>query len=157
MNEGVAWIMQEVLKSVVSHNKYMSVSDVEPGGKTGTTNDQYDIWFDGFTPTYAASIWIGTDENVEMSSMSTPAAALWGRIMGKVDRADDGEYKGMPHNITLRDGEFYTDGTEPPVKKKEENYHSSTTEPETKTVSPEELARKAAEAAQQAAQQAGGQ
>ena len=112
LNEGVAWIMQEVLKSVVSYNKYMSVSDVEPGGKTGTTNDQYDIWFDGFTPTYAASIWIGTDENVEMSSMSTPAAALWGKIINQLPNAKAGAYAPMPANVVEKSGEYFTKGTE---------------------------------------------
>ncbi len=112
MNEGVAWIMQEVLKSVVSYNRYMSVSDVEPGGKTGTTNDQYDIWFDGFTPTYAASIWIGTDENVEMSSMSTPAAALWGKIINQLPNAKAGAYAPMPANVIQKGGDYFTKGTE---------------------------------------------
>ena len=112
LNEGVAWIMQEVLKSVVNYNNYMYVSDVQPGGKTGTTNDQYDIWFDGFTPSYAASIWIGTDENVEMSSMSTPAAALWGRIINQLPKAKKGEYKAMPSNVIQIGGDYYTKGTE---------------------------------------------
>lgn len=112
LNEGVAWIMQEVLKSVVSYNNYMYVTDVQPGGKTGTTNDQYDIWFDGFTPTYAASIWIGTDENVEMSSMSTPAAALWGKIINQIPNAKAGEYSAMPSNVIQIGGDYYTKGTE---------------------------------------------
>ena len=90
----------------------MSVSDVEPGGKTGTTNDQYDIWFDGFTPTYAASIWIGTDENVEMSSMSTPAAALWGKIINQLPNAKAGAYAPMPSNVVEKSGEYFTKGTE---------------------------------------------
>lgn len=112
LNEGVAWIMQEVLKSVVSYNRYMSVSGVEPGGKTGTTNDQYDIWFDGFTPTYAASIWIGTDENVEMSSMSTPAAALWGKIINQLPKAKEGAYPAQPSNVISKGGDYFTKGTE---------------------------------------------
>ena len=112
INEGVAWIMQEVLKSVVKYNGYMYVTGVEPGGKTGTTNDQYDIWFDGFTPTYAASIWIGTDENVEMSSMSTPAAALWGRIINQLSKAKNGSYAPMPSNVIQIGGEYFTKGTE---------------------------------------------
>ncbi len=112
INEGVAWIMQEVLKSVVDYNNYMYVSDIAPGGKTGTTNDQYDIWFDGFTPTYAASIWIGTDENVEMSSMSTPAAALWGKIINQLPKAKKGKYSEMPSNVIKVGGEYYTKGTE---------------------------------------------
>ena len=112
INEGVAWIMQEVLKSVVNYNNYMYVTDVEPGGKTGTTNDQYDIWFDGFTPTYAASIWIGTDENVEMSSMSTPAAALWGKIINQLPKAKNGKYSEKPDNVIQIGGEYFTKGTE---------------------------------------------
>ncbi len=112
LNEGVAWIMQEVLKSVVDYNGYMYVSGVEPGGKTGTTNDQYDIWFDGFTQAYAASIWIGTDENIEMSSMSTPAAALWGKIINQLPEAKKGSYSKMPSNVVQRGGEYFTKGTE---------------------------------------------
>jgi penicillin-binding protein 1A len=112
LNEGVAWIMQEVLKSVVAYNRYMYVTDVEPGGKTGTTNDQYDIWFDGFTPSYAGSIWIGTDENVEMSSMSTPAAALWGKIINQIPNAKKGSYPKMPSNVIQKSGDYFTKGTE---------------------------------------------
>ena len=112
LNKGVAWIMQEVLKSVVDYNGYMYVEGVEPGGKTGTTNDQYDIWFDGFTPAYAASIWIGTDENVEMSSMSTPAAALWGKIINQLPEAKKGEYSSMPSNVIETAGDYFTKGTE---------------------------------------------
>ena len=112
INEGVAWIMTEVLKSVVNYNRYMYVTDVQPGGKTGTTNDQYDIWFDGFTPTYAACIWIGTDENVEMSSMSTPAAALWGRIINQLKKAKEGEYSAAPSNVIQKGGDYFTKGTE---------------------------------------------
>ncbi len=112
LNEGVAWIMTDVLQSVVRTNGYMSVSGVNPGGKTGTTNDQYDIWFDGFTPTYAASIWIGTDENVEMSSMSTPAARLWGLIIDQIPKAKNGSYASMPENVINKGGEYYTKGTE---------------------------------------------
>ena len=112
LNEGVAWIMTDVLKSVVKANGYMHVSSFVPGGKTGTTNDQYDIWFDGFSPTYAASIWIGTDENVEMSSMSTPAAALWGKIMDQIPNASKGKYAEMPSNVIQKGGEYFTKGTE---------------------------------------------
>jgi len=112
LNEGVAWIMTDVLRSVVRANGYMYVEGFSPGGKTGTTNDQYDIWFDGFTPAYAGSLWIGTDENVEMSSMSTPAARLWGVIMDQIAKAKEGEYASMPSNVVQRGGEYFTTGTD---------------------------------------------
>lgn len=117
LDEGVAWIMTDVLRSVVSHGiaGNAAVSGVRVGGKTGTTDDRYDIWFDGFTPELSAALWIGTDTNVRMDSASDVAASLWSKIMSQLSRSRAGSYRGMPHNITVRNGEFYTDGTEPPV------------------------------------------
>ena len=112
LDEGVAWIMTNVLQSVVSSNGYMYVEGVSPGGKTGTTNDEYDIWFDGFTPTYAGSLWIGTDENVDMNTTSTPAARLWGRIMNQIPAAKTGEYREQPSNVIYTSGCYFTEGTE---------------------------------------------
>ncbi|MBR2706318.1 MAG: transglycosylase domain-containing protein [Mogibacterium sp.] len=112
LNEGVAWIMTDVLQSVVSSNGYMYVEGVSPGGKTGTTNDEYDIWFDGFTPAYAGALWIGTDENVDMNTTSTPAARLWGNIMNQIPAAKEGEYRDQPSNVIYTSGCYFTDGTE---------------------------------------------
>jgi penicillin-binding protein 1A len=112
LNEGVAWIMTNTLQTVVNANRYLYVEGVQCGGKTGTTNDQYDIWFDGFTPSYAGSIWIGTDENVEMSSMSRPAATLWGVIMNQIPNAKKGEYAEPPANVIRTAGCYFTKGTE---------------------------------------------
>ena len=119
MDEGVAWIMTDVLKSVVSQGIAggASLSGVQSGGKTGTTNDQYDIWFDGFTPKYAAALWIGTDDNVAMTSMSGPAASLWGKIMNQIPKVKKGEYKSKPSNVVEYNGEYYTEGTQPSKSK----------------------------------------
>ena len=114
LDEGVAWIMTDLLKSVVSDGiaGNAAISGVQVGGKTGTTNDTFDIWFDGFTPNYSAALWIGTDLNVEMNTTSTTAAALWSRIMRQVDGIRDGEYREMPPNVIKENGEYYTRGTE---------------------------------------------
>ena len=111
INEGVAFIMTDVLQSVVKANNY-GISEVSHGGKTGTTNDKYDIWFDGFTPTYAAALWIGTDQNVEMSDRSYVAARLWGKIMGQIPKACTGSYPEQPANVIQQYGEYFTKGTE---------------------------------------------
>ncbi len=115
MDAGVAWIMTDVLKSVVSDGIAggAKLSGVESGGKTGTTNDQYDIWFDGFTPKYAASLWIGTDKNIELTTMSGPAASLWGKIMNQIPKVKKGKYPDKPANVIKKYGEYYTEGTEP--------------------------------------------
>ena len=115
LDEGVAWIMTDVLKSVVTKGIAYgaAIKGTSVGGKTGTTNDQYDIWFDGFTPKYSASLWIGTDNNVSLTQMSGPAAALWGKIMKQIPKAQKGKYKRKPKNVVEVNGEYYTNGTEP--------------------------------------------
>ena len=78
LDEGVAFVMTDMLKSVVSQGigSPAGISGVQAGGKTGTTSSEFDIWFDGFTPSYAAALWIGNDVNMQLTSMSGPAAAL---------------------------------------------------------------------------------
>ena len=73
LDKGVAWIMTDLLKGVVAGGTgtSASISGVTVGGKTGTTSDEYDIWFDGFTPSYSASLWIGNDVNIQLSSMTS--------------------------------------------------------------------------------------
>ena len=132
LDAGVAWIMRNVLQTVVSEGigSYARVSGANVGGKTGTTSDSYDIWFDGFTANYSASIWIGTDVNIKLSSMSPKAATLWGKIIGQIDGAKGGTYSKRPSNVVsatidTKSGmlaveggsatrtEYFTSGTQP--------------------------------------------
>lgn len=119
LDEGVAWIMTDLLKSVVSNGlgQPAAISGVQAGGKTGTTNDNYDIWFDGFTPHYTAVLWIGSDVNIKLTSMSNMAAALWGKIMNQIPKAKTGSYKKMPSDVVKSNGEYFTKGTETGVQK----------------------------------------
>ena len=114
LDPGVAWIMTDVLKSVVSKGIAggAKLKGVQSGGKTGTTNDERDIWFDGFTPKYAAALWIGADDNTPLTSMSGPAASLWGKIMNQLPQVKKGEYPEQPDNVIYVNGEYYTAGTE---------------------------------------------
>ena len=115
LDEGVAFIMTDCLQSVVSRGiaGNAAISGVQVGGKTGTTNDDYDFWFVGFTPKYSAALWIGTDKNTSMSGTSRSAALLWSRIMSQVPDITEGEYPPQPENVVSVYGEYYTEGTEP--------------------------------------------
>ena len=132
LDPGVAWIMRDVLQTVVSEGigSYAKVSGEKVGGKTGTTSDSYDIWFDGFSANYSASLWIGNDVNIKLSSMSPMAASLWGKIIGQIDDAKGGTYSKRPSNVVsakidTKSGllatdasastrtEYFTSGTEP--------------------------------------------
>lgn len=114
LDEGVAFVMTDMLKSVISQGigSPAGISGVQAGGKTGTTSSEFDIWFDGFTPSYAAALWIGNDVNMQLTSMSGPAAALWGKIMNQIPKAKKGHYKSQPSDVTHINGEYYTKGTE---------------------------------------------
>ena len=167
LDSGVAWIMTDLLKSVVSDGiaGNARISGVEVGGKTGTTNDKYDVWFDGFTPDYAAALWIGTDLNVEMDGGSYQAARLWSRIMKQVPGITDGEYREMPANVVEKDGEYYTKGTEENLSEyidyddDDDDSGSDEDADEAKRKAAEEAAKKKAEedAAKKAAQDAANQ
>lgn len=122
LNEGVAFIMTDVLQTVVSDGiaGNAAIAGERVGGKTGTTDETWDIWFDGFTPKYAAALWIGTDNNIELNSTSATAAQLWSTVMSQVKRAKGGEYRSMPDNVMVKNGEYYTIGTQPPDPPPEE-------------------------------------
>ena len=59
-------------------------------GKTGTTNDFKDAWFNGFTKDISASVWVGFDDNASMKTKSgkgltgaSAAAPIWVHFMQK--------------------------------------------------------------------------
>ena len=59
-------------------------SNIEVAGKTGTTSDNKDRWFCGFTGHYTAAVWCGYD-NPEVINLvndyRNPAARLWAAVM----------------------------------------------------------------------------
>ncbi len=115
LDEGVAFIMRDCLESVVTRGIAFNASiyGTQVGGKTGTTNDNYDYWFVGFTPKYSAALWIGTDHNTVMSGNSGIAALLWSRIMSRVPDITEGEYPPQPDDVVSVYGEYYTEKTQP--------------------------------------------
>ncbi|MDR0850856.1 MAG: transglycosylase domain-containing protein [Clostridiales Family XIII bacterium] len=102
MDPGVAFIMNDILHTTVTQGigSYARVSGVPVAGKTGTTSDNYDIWFVGNTPKYSAGIWVGDDVNIRLSTTSTKAAALWSKIMTRImEGQDPGEFSSAPTNV----------------------------------------------------------
>ncbi|MDR1947412.1 MAG: PBP1A family penicillin-binding protein [Desulfovibrio sp.] len=63
-----AFVMDYLLKGVVSGGTGSAarVLNKPMGGKTGTSNDERDAWFIGFTPYLVTSVWIGYDNNIPM-------------------------------------------------------------------------------------------
>lgn len=51
-------------------------------GKTGTTDDENDAWFVGYTPNLVTGVWVGCDRNRRLGLTGTQAAVpIWARFM----------------------------------------------------------------------------
>jgi len=64
LDEGVAWLTTTALEGVVAPGGTGERANLRRpmAGKTGTTQDDADAWFAGYTPDLAAAVWIGFPE-----------------------------------------------------------------------------------------------
>ena len=77
-------IMKGVLTEGTARKVGWSNGAIDAAGKTGTTNDNRDVSFAGFTPYYSLSVWVGYDDHREMGSSITGAtypARIWKSAM----------------------------------------------------------------------------
>ena len=74
-----AYIMTTILKDVVSRGtgRRANAKGIELAGKTGTTNNNIDGWFAGYSPTVQTVVWFGNDDNTPMYHRETG-----GRVAG---------------------------------------------------------------------------
>ncbi|SMP49903.1 transglycosylase domain-containing protein [Anoxynatronum buryatiense] len=90
LSEQAAFIMTDLLRDAVSSGTGSRAridqgnSQIPVAGKTGTTSDQKDAWFVGYTPYYTAGVWIGHDLPEKLSEGSRMAAELWKTVMVRV-------------------------------------------------------------------------
>lgn len=103
-SSGTAYIMQQMLHKVVKSgtasglNGLLNFDDSTLIGKTGTSNDYRDIWFNGSTPGITISSWIGYDNyyghtyNLDSSS-STTNLTLWANIANALYKVDPSIFK----------------------------------------------------------------
>ncbi len=85
--EDTAYLTTQLLKSVVDYGTGVGakISGMDTCGKTGTTDDDYDRWFAGYTPYYTGTVWFGYDTpKTVVVSGANPALTLWKKVMTKV-------------------------------------------------------------------------
>lgn len=87
-SEQTASLMTSMLKGVVDNGtgalaKFSSNYSI--AGKTGTTDDDVDRWFVGFTPYYVGVVWFGYDTPKSMGFLATnPTIPVWKKIMSDI-------------------------------------------------------------------------
>ena len=83
----VAAVITRMLQGVVrSGTGQAAAIGLGAAGKTGTTNDNRDLWFVGYLPNQQllTTVWLGNDDNRPTSGSSAQAAALWRTYMRQV-------------------------------------------------------------------------
>lgn len=95
ISEATAYLMVNLMQGVVNEGtagrlRFRYKLEGSIAGKTGTTNDQSDGWFIGYTPTITAGVWVGAEdrqvhfETLAMGGGSNTALPIWGIFMQKV-------------------------------------------------------------------------
>ena len=75
-------MLQNAVLNGTGTNAYFSTTAV--GGKTGTTSDNKDRYFVGFTMYYVAAVWTGYDNPEQIHASGNPAAQLFRTVMSQV-------------------------------------------------------------------------
>ncbi|MBQ9045110.1 MAG: PBP1A family penicillin-binding protein [Oscillospiraceae bacterium] len=91
-----AWNMADMLYNAVNAGtgSEARLSNMPVGGKTGTTSDNWDRWFVGFTPYYVAAVWTGYDMPEVMNFSGNPASQIWRLVMAPIH--ENLPYKDFP-------------------------------------------------------------
>ncbi|MFZ7119966.1 MAG: transglycosylase domain-containing protein [Eubacteriaceae bacterium] len=77
--------INDVLIDVVSRGTGVSArNNYYTGGKTGTTTNNKDLWFVGYTGRLSTSIWIGNVDNKSVSGSSKYSAQVYGDYISKL-------------------------------------------------------------------------
>jgi penicillin-binding protein 1A len=103
ISEQVAYLMVDIMQGVVHGGTggNAALSNMPVGGKTGTTTNNLDAWFVGYTPYYTTAVWMGHDEpkNLHFTGGNYPAM-LWKNIMTNIHKDLPTKSFEMPSGLT---------------------------------------------------------
>jgi membrane carboxypeptidase/penicillin-binding protein len=100
-----AYVMTSMLRNVIEHGTGTRAAIDRPAaGKTGTTNDQHDVWFIGYTPQLLTGVWVGYDHDKSLIGKETGgkvAAPIWHDFMSKALADQPVLDFAVPNEVTL--------------------------------------------------------
>jgi len=104
-----AYVMDDMMADVIKRgtgSRARSLNRGDIAGKTGTTNEAKDTWFNGFTPNLVATVWVGFDQERplgEAEEGAHTALPIWINFMGEALKGVTEQRRPMPDGIvTLR-------------------------------------------------------
>lgn len=101
-----AFIMNSMLQDVVrlgTATRARSLGRSDLAGKTGTTNNQIDAWFAGYSPKHVAIAWMGYDKPKSLGSLETGGKAalpIWIDYMSTALKNVPDEPMSMPEGVS---------------------------------------------------------
>lgn len=106
LKESTAWLLTNAMEGVITDPRGTGgpckVEGMTVAGKTGTSSNDYDLWFAGYTPYLTATIWTGYDENTSLTNGSYHEK-MWSKIVTRIDEAkgytEDIGFE-MPESVT---------------------------------------------------------
>lgn len=88
MSEQTAYLTNSMLQTVVKRGTAPGAklaSGMPSAGKTGTTDEDKDRWYAGFTPYYVGVVWYGYDKPQPLSFLNYhPCVPIWKKVMDKI-------------------------------------------------------------------------
>lgn len=103
-----AYIMNSILQDAVRYGTgaaaYRALKRDDIAGKTGTTTDAKDVWFDGYTPNLVAITWVGYDQPRSLGAHqygATLALPIWVNFMRQTLSNMPQTTLGQPPGITV--------------------------------------------------------
>jgi len=139
MSPEVAFIVRDLMRDVVDRGTATSVRRYVPqavpvAGKTGTTDDNTDVWFIGATTDLVAGVWLGFDKPRMIASGAaggTLAAPIFGQMLARSNYGHTATWTPPPGLVTAevdRDSGKLAEPSTPPEKRYLE-YFLAGTEP----------------------------
>ncbi len=85
LSPGVAYDVTDILKSVITSGTgagYTYMGCPDEAGKTGTSEDESDAWFVGYTPKYSTAVWTGHPNSRVTTGFGGPTSGpIWRSYM----------------------------------------------------------------------------
>ncbi|MFZ9708205.1 MAG: penicillin-binding protein 1A [Steroidobacteraceae bacterium] len=100
-----AWIITDMLREVITRGtgrRALALGRSDLAGKTGTTNEARDTWFNGFNRSLVASVWVGFDQSRPLGDGeegSRTAVPIWVDFMREALRGTSERLWPMPGGL----------------------------------------------------------